>query len=268
MNCKYKLKGVQRSDSKTRQLLNLHPPGVFQYQALRRISRAIFDAAPFEIDGSHKISASHIKLTNMVLATLLTNDNDALCITQPSPMTSFDWSDFPLVHQFNPEDDECINLSSDGIEASRAFAHQSIKKSKLNNELCSYSSIQRSLPSLTSSFSSITSTSSTDSSVTSSSDRRLSFAPRVEVREYDLVIGDHPSCDLLPLSLGWTYSESSFQDYKSPNTRRHGNQMKLTYLERKNLLQRVGGYSEGELQCSQKNTLHHVRTTTQFEVSS
>lgn len=217
----------------------------------------------------------------MVLSTLLSYDKDALSITQPSPMTYFDWSDFPLVHQFNPDDDEYINLSNGGSDSSHAFDRHNRKKSKLNdlddNEtpLCSYTSLQRSscMPFLSSSFSTITTTSSTcsDSSVTLSdrpNSRRVSFAPRVEVREYDILIGDHLSCDLLPLSLGWTYAESTFQDYSSPESRRHGNQMKLTYWERKYLLQRVGGYTEEELQHSHKSNLRHVPTSDQLPVFS
>jgi hypothetical protein len=219
-------------------------------------------------------------VNNMVLSTLLSPDNDALSITQPSPMTSFDWSDFPLVHQFNPDDDEYIQLSSDVIDSSRAFQQFTSKKTKLNdidkeNLRYSYTLLPRpsysSSPS--SSFSSISSASSTcsDTSVTlrdGSHARRVSFAPRVEVREYEIVIGDHPSCELFPLSLGWSYSDSTFEGYSSPSSRRHGNQMKLTYLERKAKLQRVGGYTNEELQSAHKSNLRHVPTSAQLPLYS
>ena len=228
-----------------------------------------------------KFSTAHTSTINMVLSMLLSSDNDALSITQPSPMTSFDWSDFPLVHQFNPDDDECIQLSSDVlIDSSRAFQQQTSKKTKLNdidkeNSPCSYTLLPRPSysPFLSSSLSSMTSTSSTcsETSVTlsdRSNGRRVSFAPRIEVREYDVVIGDHPSCDLLPLSLGWTYSDSTFQGYSSPSSRRHGNQMKLTYLERKALLESVGGYTQEELNHAHKSNLRHVPTSKQLPFCS
>lgn len=78
----------------------------------------------------------------------------------------------------------------------------------------------------------------------------------MEVRERDTVIGDHLSCNLLLLSLGWTYSDSTFQGYSKPETRRHGNQMKLTRLERRALLQsKAGGRAEEELKHSLKSAL-------------
>ena len=46
-------------------------------------------------------------------------------------------------------------------------------------------------------------------SVKASSKRRVSFANTVQVRSYNVVQGDHPSCKLLPLSLDWDYSASS-----------------------------------------------------------
>jgi len=216
----------------------------------------------------------------MVLATLLSNESDAVCITHQSPMTSFDWSDFPCVRQFNPDDEEFVNFSSNTTITRRAFEPRRALEHKLSDNDLYESSYQR-LPSLAETFgSSLSSIDSTCSSSSTSSDvddlcsdtttRRVSFAPRVEVREYDIVIGDHPSCDLLPLSLGWTYSDTTFQDYTCEQTRRRP--MKLTYLQRKNLLRQVGGYSEEELQSSPKNdcrnTLHHVPTTTQLTMFS
>lgn len=208
----------------------------------------------------------------MVLSTFLHNNNDALCITQPSPMTSFDWSDFPLVHQFNPDDENeklDFQRQNDVDSSLRSFEPTSNKRKLDNNDLStSYSPVQRTCypPSLSSSDCSLASSCTSDLS-SSDRDNRVSFAPRVEVRHYDLVLGDHPSCDDLPLSLDWTYSEATYQDYSS-SPRRHGNQLRLSYWERKNLLIRVGGYTADELSPQRLSPLHHVPTATKLSVEA
>lgn len=209
----------------------------------------------------------------MVLSTLLPSSSDALCITQPSPMTSFDWSDFPLVHQFNPEHDEnetqlhfhddATSLDTRSFQDNPKSIKCKLNENLNNNEL--FSSIQPAFF-LSSSDSSLSS--STSDMDDSSRHSRVSFAPRVEIREYNLILGDHPMCESLPLSLGWSYSqESSFQDY-AQTTRRHGNQLKLTFMERRNRLARVGGYSQGELRMKIASRLHHVPTTSHLPSST
>lgn len=219
-----------------------------------RRKRALRELAHF-FDGSE---FSAIIACKMLLSTLFSENKDSLVITNASPVTSFDWSDFPLVHQFNPEDDS-VDLSSDDSSAHAFELEHSNKRSKLNPSSSYLSSFM--VPSLQASTSSISSSSSENSSC--SDDRRVSFAPQVQVREYDLTIGNHLSCDLLPIALGWTYSECSFEDYASP--RRVGNQLKMTYAQRRDILTRVGGYSEEDL-SRRVNGLHHVATTDKLVV--
>ena len=87
--------------------------------------------------------------------------------------------------------------------------------------------------------------------------RSVSFAS-VHIRDYSVVIGDHPGCDAgLPLSLGWSHTngETFDIDVYEKNLRRseHGSASssrlptRLTYLERKNLLHRVTGLSECDI---------------------
>ena len=83
--------------------------------------------------------------------------------------------------------------------------------------------------------------------------KSVSFNRYMEIREHALTIGDHPLCrDSLPLSLGWEHGETevkdlnNFEKQRLPH-RRIGSEMKLTYLERKNLLRRVAGMTEADM---------------------
>ena len=83
----------------------------------------------------------------------------------------------------------------------------------------------------------------------------------VHVRDYSIVIGDHPLCySGLPLSLGWSHSEMTtheLNDFEEAKIQQTIDQCstdpfskkpkKLTYLERKNLLKRVTGLTEGDI---------------------
>mmetsp|Transcript_1718 Transcript_1718/g.2370 ORF Transcript_1718/g.2370 Transcript_1718/m.2370 type:complete len:223 (-) Transcript_1718:147-815(-) len=106
--------------------------------------------------------------------------------------------------------------------------------------------------------------------------KKVSFS-NLEIREYSVVFGDHPSCENLPLSLGWGHSEDEIIDlnaweHSRAGYRRHGYELKLSFFERKNILKRVGGMSESDLvelererRCGGKvcvsSPLHHVPTT-------
>ena len=221
----------------------------------------------------------------MVLATLFSQPPSAVTITQPSPMTSFDWSDFPLVHQFNPDDDTDIcgtNFGDSSLVFEPAAATSSFKPLYNNESFSSCPSLTTSSSSsLSSSFSSMSSDVTSDVTSDTHDDevslspcrrRHVSFAPRVEVREYEIVLGDHPSCNGLALSLGWNYSTTTtqYQDYCCANSpRRRSSQLRLTYYERKRRLVTVGGYKEEDLlmQCH-KSHLRHVPTSTQLVLES
>lgn len=83
--------------------------------------------------------------------------------------------------------------------------------------------------------------------------RTVSFS-HLEIREHSLIVGDHPSCSTgLPLSLGWKHALGPsriipLDDYEeSRGARKHGSLMRLSPMERKYLLKRVGGMSEKDL---------------------
>jgi hypothetical protein len=88
--------------------------------------------------------------------------------------------------------------------------------------------------------------------------KSVSFNRFLEIREHALIIGDHPLCkDALPLSLAWEHGETEMMDLNQfeevrSGYRRSGNQMKLTYYERKNMLRRIAGMSEADMRRHQK----------------
>jgi hypothetical protein len=96
--------------------------------------------------------------------------------------------------------------------------------------------------------------------------RRVRFSSVLEVRTYSIVLGDHPLCESLPLSLGWDYDPTpcwvdleTHEDSKMSNHRHYHSYItipnrcqahgvdRLSYLERKQLLMQVGGYSDHQL---------------------
>mmetsp|Transcript_5861 Transcript_5861/g.8437 ORF Transcript_5861/g.8437 Transcript_5861/m.8437 type:complete len:202 (+) Transcript_5861:61-666(+) len=89
-----------------------------------------------------------------------------------------------------------------------------------------------------------------------SSSSSVSFSC-VEIREYDLTLGDHPSCSYgPPISLDWKYKVScnldidEYELHRSP--RRSLREMLLNYYCRKNLLLCCGDHSERELKNATK----------------
>ena len=94
----------------------------------------------------------------------------------------------------------------------------------------------------------------------SKSPRRKSVAfSTVAIREHSVVVGDHPcAADSLPLSLGWAHAEESrvvdlntYETIRSSH-RRCVSDMQLSFVDRKNILQRVGGLSERDIVHEQR----------------
>mmetsp|Transcript_26340 Transcript_26340/g.37103 ORF Transcript_26340/g.37103 Transcript_26340/m.37103 type:complete len:289 (+) Transcript_26340:172-1038(+) len=81
----------------------------------------------------------------------------------------------------------------------------------------------------------------------------------VQIRDYDLTIGDNPSVSYgPPISLDWEYEERSplcINEYESSRQpRRSLRQMGLNYYERINILSHTYGYSEEDLKLAKKET--------------
>lgn len=102
--------------------------------------------------------------------------------------------------------------------------------------------------------------------------KSVSFNQFLEVREHAVTIGDHPFCrDSLPLSLAWEHGETERMDldcYEAERLprRRSGNDMKLSYYERKNLLRNIAGMTEADLRShfQMQYSLSPTRSTGNF----
>ena len=92
---------------------------------------------------------------------------------------------------------------------------------------------------------------------------------------FRLIVGDHPCCrDALPIQLGWEYideekSQFSVDEYDSSIHRRKQNYQpkRLSYMERKYLLQSVSGWNEQELSSAISYT-HGCQLAKQKHASS
>lgn len=88
--------------------------------------------------------------------------------------------------------------------------------------------------------------------------KSVSFST-VNIREHQVILGDHPcTSDSLPLSLGWAHTEEqrvmdvdTYEIIRSSH-RRCLSDMQLTFLERKNILKRVGGLTERDIMHEQR----------------
>jgi len=103
------------------------------------------------------------------------------------------------------------------------------------------------------------------SSSSSTSMKSVSFS-KVHVREHCIIIGDNPSCEMLPLSLGWSHIDEKIYDVndyerkkqqrRSLNSSVNGSSHqrhkldlanRLTFSERMNTLKRVSGMNESDI---------------------
>ena len=93
--------------------------------------------------------------------------------------------------------------------------------------------------------------------------RNITFST-VQIREYDVVVGDHPSCkDGLPLAIGWNYKQERSQKLDTFETSRKGRRstpdLILSAKERWSKLANDGGYTEKELFMKQRSILLQER---------
>lgn len=94
----------------------------------------------------------------------------------------------------------------------------------------------------------------------------------VEVREYPIIPGDHPSCHLgPPLTIGWEHNKSStkitpMDDFESLRVRqrcRNTQELMISSLERRNMLKKLG-FSKREIgkASTQASKVRNQRNTT------
>ena len=143
---------------------------------------------------------------------------NSLTIERPSfESSSFAWSDFPIIQQ---------SLVIDTTNQEEEFSSMSDFVPTLLLSSSGYS----------------TSSTTTDVSPSSSAkppSKRVSFSNILEIRNYSVVLGDHPCCRTLPVELGWDYADSKFIDIHLQELNRMycGSVRRRSYLERKNMLQ-------------------------------
>lgn len=167
-----------------------------------------------------------------------------------SSTESFSWSDFPIVHH---QKDYHRVLDATSVNESEEDENGSSLSSCDDASVCSSIGSLDVIPSEESS-------SKNSSSNNNNGSKRVHFSSTMEVRTYSIVLGDHPLCRALPISLGWDYNAEpalvdldTHEDYKwsssndatspSPSSSSLPYVRRLSYLERKELLLTVGNLS-------------------------
>ena len=89
--------------------------------------------------------------------------------------------------------------------------------------------------------------------------RRVSFS-QVHIREHSIAIGNHPCADSLPICLSWEHIDDPIAvdvdkfEQQRAGRRRKGANLTLTYFEKKNMLKRIAGVTEGDIRRAQDTT--------------
>mmetsp|Transcript_78324 Transcript_78324/g.108853 ORF Transcript_78324/g.108853 Transcript_78324/m.108853 type:complete len:238 (-) Transcript_78324:56-769(-) len=202
----------------------------------------------------------HSFLPMMAMSPLSTScgAEDRLIIQRQTPSSdsySFDWSDFPVIQQ---EDVYGGSFPTPSPSASAMFSSSS--RTTSFDSSCGVGS---------STCSSTASDSDTEMEEVNARTRKVTFASKIQVRTHTIVLGDHPCCDSLPLELGWEYNdgevsaaatEAAATKYYTSRTRRRSAARRRSYLERKELLQRVSGMTDDDIKQlvgSQHDGLRH-----------
>ena len=156
-------------------------------------------------------------------------------IEPPSIETSFSWSDFPVV----VENCEANFYSSRRTPSPFELELKSSESSSQQQQ--QEKKISRSA---------------------SQNSKRVSFSASLEIRTHSLTLGDHPFCSALPLQLGWEYDDTELVnlDMYEQHKAFRGKVNRLTYLERKNLLKRVSGMSDQDIQEASPSMYHACGT--------
>ncbi|CAB9504347.1 expressed unknown protein [Seminavis robusta] len=213
------------------------------------------------------VSLASTACNNEPLFSLFSGDSSEVSITISNSAASFDWSDFPVVYQYN----EDMPVPSGGCTESPQLYYSSPQCSTTKKNICSKLSPMTTAPTMpwelerelddtnSLSMSSDDETVATDSQVEDSSANRradresvIKFSPFVEIRSHAVVLGDHPCCNSLALELAWEHQEVQVLDFdlyesSRQSQRRKLRSLRLSYWERRMLLERSTGLSEHEL---------------------
>jgi hypothetical protein len=207
----------------------------------------------------HTPPPSSAGCSNEPLFALLTGDcQQQLSFSISAPAVVFDWSTFPVVEQGYKFKEEPVPF----LAPSSAPAHYFTSCSSATS--CRPTFDWEVEDEDSSSEGSVSSDEDELSSVSASVEpvqetrrqthkKSVSFSSCLEIRQHDVILGDHPCCSALALSLGSSFSEEvvDFDLYESARQfqrRRKGtSELRLTYRERLSLLEDSMGKSETEL---------------------
>ena len=183
---------------------------------------------------------------NYPLSTVDKEDDDGTLKIVPGPILhAYEWSDFLLSSKPLPRLQSSPQLLSTHHyqQQSQELAHKQLAPEKTQKKSVSFSNL--------------------------------------EIREHNVIFGDHPCSSKLPISLGWEHASStikveidSYENSRS-NYRRVGSDIRLSERERKNILKRVGGMTELDIKDaqrrhsrSQRGPVHIPNTTSSSSLST
>lgn len=185
--------------------------------------------------------------------------SEQLSISISHSAMSFDWSDFPVVHQYNedmpvPSSKPCCD-SAQVYYASQPQQFSSSPCSRASPMSTSTWELDSEDGDDTVSFSVSDDETVDDAQVeTPRADRQsvVRFSEVMEIRSYPVVLGDHPCCSGLALELGWEHQDLEVVDFdvyenSRQYQRRTLRELRFSYRERRNLLEQSTGLSEEEL---------------------
>jgi len=187
--------------------------------------------------GNHEIPL-HSSSEGVLLSSLSLS---AFMIQRPEPDVSFSWSDFPMVVK---EDNKHTRYAS----SSSSSSGSSISNHSSSSTLSDFSSTSSRMNLLEESTSSSTRTATRDLC----SQRNVRFSQHLEVRTYNLVLGDHPlGSNGLAIENGWEYDSHDGEkiDMNLHEDCKHNINWsrQRSHLDKKRLLLEVAGCSIEEL---------------------
>lgn len=205
-------------------------------------------------DGSSSTSSSE-----PLFGSLSGGQDQEFSISMPAGSVSFDWSDFPVVHQYNGD------MPAPPAPSSFSFPALQYSNTPLTSRSgCSLLAV-RAKPaweafdddtaslSVSSDEETVAASSQQENASKRNTTRRvIKFSDVLEIRSHAVVLSSHPCSSGLALELSWEPYEVEVLDFEAYENsrqfqRRHMSHLRLTYWERKRLLEKSTGLSEQEL---------------------
>lgn len=206
------------------------------------------------------------------LSALFGGPSETFTINASEPM-SFDWSDFPVLGQYNVDlpSAPCVPVHYTPSATTSSGCSSPYKPTfawELEEEESDSSSVDSDEDSLP-----VASPPATYKNKKSSSSHKksVSFSDIIEIRSHAVVLGSHPCSSGLALELGWDCQQSELIDldvYESCRPRRTMRELRLTYWQRRNLLEESTGLTEQELLLQEQRAWREQRwpsTTTEVK---